>query len=120
MNSKHVDHLLAPMLRIPNEPLPVRVNNPVHQLQGNLADEHWKLITNLADINRAITPLNRESDRAVKGDCHRASYRTRRAIADMSQNQQPLRTFRLMASTDTVPPRFVGQYWWPELMFGSS
>ncbi|MCI0684330.1 MAG: hypothetical protein L0Y71_19645 [Gemmataceae bacterium] len=39
LSSVKLDHLLAAMFRIADQPLAARINDPVHRLKGNLADQ---------------------------------------------------------------------------------
>ena len=53
------------MLGIPDEPLPLRIDQPIHQFQGDLTDHQGKFVWNLSHIADAITPLDGQPDGAV-------------------------------------------------------
>ena len=59
---KHVDHVLAAVGRIADEPLSDRVDDIVQEFQGDLADQDRTFFGKLRDVDPAITPLDDQLD----------------------------------------------------------
>lgn len=70
---KHLEHLLAAVLRIADQPLPLGIDDEVGDLQRDDADQGRAIIGELSDFDSAIAPLNREPDRTVHSKSKRFS-----------------------------------------------
>jgi hypothetical protein len=58
---------LTAVSRIANESLTLSVNNPIHGLQGELSDEHGRIIIKFNDFHQAVSILNDEAHRVIHG-----------------------------------------------------
>src|SRR5688500_8926850 len=56
--TSHFDHVFASVIGIADKPLPLRVDDQIHQLKRYLPNHHGKTIGNLGHVANAIAILN--------------------------------------------------------------
>jgi hypothetical protein len=63
--SVYFNHMLTAVLGISNQPLAARIDNEIKHLKRNLADQRRHTVRHFNDIDRALSPLDREPNGVV-------------------------------------------------------
>src|SRR6185312_2539073 len=77
--------MLAAVLRVADQPLIHRVNNPVERLQRDLPDEYGEFVGNLVNIHAAIATLDRQLRRSIDVESGQAVDRSRGSRSNRHQ-----------------------------------
>src|SRR5208282_492926 len=68
----HVDHPLPTVVGVANQPLTLRINHEIEQLQGDHTDENRAIISELGDFDDALATLDGQPRRPVDSERGRA------------------------------------------------
>ena len=64
-DSVGLDHMLAAMFRVADQPPASQIDDKVKQLQRDLPDEHRAIVGYFRDFDDTVSPLYRETHRFV-------------------------------------------------------
>jgi hypothetical protein len=77
-DSEDLNHLLAAMLGIADQPLAARVYDQVEQLERHLADQHGTVVGDFRDLDDALPILHGQSHWPANAERRRSRGRARR------------------------------------------
>src|SRR3954465_9304501 len=90
---EHVDHVLAPVLRIANKPLLNWINNEVEALKWYLANEHRAVVGNFGHVTGKFSSLHGQLDGAIEfrlNDSSNSTHRSRTKWRECQLTDKPL------------------------------